>query len=67
MTSKRPLDPFNHRVLLKNSHKYVFKKVMSSKNEEWCQKYLTVASPKLTYPFKQVRMPVSLSKRRYKT
>lgn len=30
------LEALHNRVLLKNTHKYVLKKVLTSQKEEWC-------------------------------
>ena len=58
------LDNLQNRVLVKNSHKYVFKKMAAFKQDSsWCQRYMSVAASKLSNPRLTTKLPFSLNKK----
>ena len=66
MSSKQAvtkLDAINNRILVRNSHKFVYKKLCSVNRDEWCQKYLSVATSKLLDPKSTTKLPFSLNKK----
>lgn len=56
-------DIVNNRILVRNSHKCVYKKLCNINRDEWCQKYLSVATSKLIDPKSTTKLPFSLNKR----
>ncbi len=56
-------DAINNRILVRNSHKFVYKKLCNVNRDEWCQKYLSVATSKLLDPKSTFKLPFSLNKR----
>jgi hypothetical protein len=40
-------DSINSRVLVRNTHKLVYKKLCNINREIWCDKYLSIASSKI--------------------
>lgn len=57
------LDRLNNRILVKNSHKYVLKKLNTSDRDDWCQRYMSVAASKLSNPRFTQKLPFSLTKK----
>ena len=54
----------NKRALVKNSHKYVFKKLCeNASTNDWCKSYLSVATTKLSDPLSKKKLPHSINKR----
>ena len=62
-TTPYKADILNNRILVKNTHKYVLKKINSANKDSWCQRYMSVAASKLSNPVLTHKLPVSLSKR----
>lgn len=56
-------DHINNRILVRNSHKFVYKKLCNLNRDEWCQKYLSVATSKLLDPKNTAKLPFSLNKK----
>lgn len=56
-------DVIHNRILVRNSHKFVYKKLCNQNRDEWCQKYLSVATSKLLDPKHTTKLPFSLSKK----
>ncbi len=56
-------DIFNNRILVRNSHKFVYKKLLNANRDEWCRKYLSVATSKLLDPKHTAKLPFSVTKK----
>lgn len=56
-------DSINNRILVRNSHKFVYKKLCSAPRDQWCQKYLSVATSKLLDPKSTTKLPFSLKRK----
>lgn len=56
-------DAINNRILVRNTHKLVYKKLCKLNKDVWCEKYLSVASTKLIDPKNTYKLPFSLNKR----
>jgi hypothetical protein len=66
MTERQTLTRFdiiNNRILVRNTHKLVYKKLANFSPDIWCDKYLSVASTKLMDPKHTYKLPFSLNKR----
>lgn len=57
------LDSFNNLILIRNTNKYVYKKLNSKDKNDWCKKYLSVVTSKLLDPKNMAKLPFSLNKR----
>lgn len=62
-SAKTRFDMLNNRILVKNSNKLVYKKLCNLHRDEWCQKYLNIATSKLLDPKNVHKLPISLPKR----
>lgn len=61
--SHQRFDIFNNRILVRNSHKFVYKKLCNANRDEWCRKYLSVATSKLLDPKHTAKLPFSVHKK----
>jgi hypothetical protein len=59
----RKFDSINSRILVRNTHKLVYKKLCNLNREAWCDKYLSVASSKILDPKHKEKLPFAIQKR----